>query len=485
MLDYDKIQEYKIILLYLQQIFFLEKMTYSLKKNLIYLLFILPNLLAAQSVNSWLTSADKSKLFQQQAPVKFSNAVSGGSAITIDTNTHYQTIDGFGFSLTEGSAEVISTLVPAKQDSLLKELFDPLNGIGISVLRISIGASDLSPYSYSYDEVPSGSNDAGMTKFSLAGPDSIYLFPMLKKILAINPNIKILATPWSAPRWMKTKFSWIGGSLDGRYYAAYTSYFVKYLDAMKALGIPIWAIAIQNEPENPKNEPSMTITAVQSINFINKNLGPGLKKAGYKTKILAFDHNCDHPDYPISVCNQSPYVDGSAFHLYIGDISILSDVHTATGKDVYFTEQYTASNSVFSVDLAWHMKNVMIGAVNNWARVSLEWNLATNENYGPHTPGGCTTCLGGITINDSTHFTRNVSYYVAAHMSKLILPGARRVGLSNKNEDLLTTACKNADGSTVLIVMNNGPSAGINVAVGEKHLQYTIPANTAASFVWK
>ncbi len=449
------------------------------------LLFYTPLTAMSQPVNSWITTGDQTKLLQKCPAITFSNGTSStGTILTVDTNTIYQEMDGFGFCLTEGSAEVISSLSSSTQDALLNELFNNSTGIGISVLRISIGASDLSSYSYSYDDLTTGT-DVGLTKFSLAGPDLTYLVPVLKKILLINPNIKIMGSPWSAPKWMKTKNSWVGGSLNTNYYAAYAAYFVKYLDAMKALGINIWAVTPQNEPENPNNEPSMTMTSLEQKNFINNNLGPALVNAGYQTKIIAFDHNCDNTSYPIDVCNNSTYVDGAAFHLYAGSISALSTVHTATGKNVYFTEQYTAINSSFAGTLSSMMGNVMIGSTKNWAKIALEWNLATNAQFGPYTPGGCNTCQGAITINNNVNYNRNVSYYIAAHMSKFVKPGARRIHSVSSYSKLQNVAFKNPDGSIALILMNTGTTSRVfNVNYGGKTFSYTLSATSAASIVW-
>ena len=463
--------------------YFIQK-TIALKKQLFLLLLTVPAIVQAQQVNSWITTGDQSKLLQQQAAINFAKGTPKGiTTLSLDTAAFYQTMDGFGYCLTEGSAELFTALTPAAQKSLLNELFSVSNGIGISVLRISIGASDLSSHSYSYDDIDSGT-DVNLSKFSLAGPDLTFVVPILKKILAINPKIKILGSPWSAPKWMKTKNSWIGGSLDTAYYAAYATYFVKYLNAMKALGIDVEAITIQNEPENPKNEPSMVMTAEEQIKFINKNLGPALRTAGLKTKILAFDHNCDNMSYPTDVCNKSTYVDGAAFHLYLGPITMLSTVHKATGKNVYFTEQYTAGGSEFSGTLSWHMNNIMIGATNNWAKMVLEWNLANNAKFGPFTPGGCTTCMGAITVNDSVNYIRNVSYYVTAHMSKFVKSGARRIISSTTDTNLPNVAFKNPDGSIALVVMNNGPTADFNVNFGGKYFSYNLPASSVASIVW-
>ena len=438
----------------------------------------------SQSVTPWLTSGDKTRLLQQQGPVSFSTVASSTNAtIYLYPATTYQNMDGFGFCLTEGSAEAINVLNSTQQTALLNELFDKSTGLGISVLRISIGASDLSSSDYSYNET---ANDVSMLNFSLAGPDMNYLIPLLKKILIINPAIKILATPWSAPRWMKTNGSWIGGSLKTNYYAAYANYFVKYLGAMKSQGITVWGITPQNEPENPNNEPSMTMTSTEEKNFIDNNLGPAITNAGYSSvKIIAFDHNCDNTAYPIDVCNNSSYVDGAAFHLYAGNISALTTVRNATNKNVYFTEQYTASNGSFSGDLGWHLQNVVLGSANNWAKTVIEWNLANNAGIGPHTPGGCTTCLGAITVNNSTSYTRNVSYYIIGQISKFVNPGAIRIGSTVFGSNVSCATFQNLDG-TLASVIYNGNSAAQTVKLVWNSLSftYTVPGSTAATFVW-
>ena len=447
-------------------------------------LFLISELAVSQVVTPWITTGDKSKLLQQQAALNFAiNTSSGGNTVTINPATTYQNVDGFGFCMTEGSAEVISSLTDNQQNVLLNELFDKNTGLGISMLRISIGASDLSSSNYSYNET---SGDTNMANFSLAGPDLTYLIPILKKVLAINPDIKILATPWSPPRWMKSNSSWVGGSLNAASYAAYAIYFVKYIAAMKAQGIAVWGITPQNEPENPNNNPSMVMNSTEEKNFINNNLGPSLATAGYSTvKIIAFDHNCDNTAYPIDVCNNSTYVDGAAFHLYAGNISALTTVKNATGKNVYFTEQYTGFGGSFSGDLGWHMQNVVIGASNNWAKAILEWNVANNSSIGPYTSGGCNTCLGAITINSSTTYTRNVSYYIIGQISKFVRPGATRIGVSSTNSSVTATAFLNTDGTMALVTYNSSSSAqSTKIIVGSSSFTYSVPALSACTFVW-
>lgn len=438
----------------------------------------------AQTVTPWITTGDQSKLLQQQSTVNFgTNSGTNPATVTINPSTTYQTMDGFGYTLTEGSCEVISGMAATQQNQLLNDLYNPSTGLNASVVRISIGASDLSSSSYSYNET---SGDTNMNNFSLNGPDLTYLIPIIKKIKLINPNIKILATPWSAPRWMKTNNSWIGGSLQTQYYAAYAKYFVKYFDAMQAQGISIWGITPQNEPENPHNEPSMLMNSTEQKNFINNQLGPQMAAAGYgNIKIIAFDHNCDNTAYPIDVLNNSGYVDGAAFHLYLGNISAMSTVRNATNKNVYFTEQYTGSNGSFSGDFGWHMQNIVIGSTNNWSKTVLEWNAANNPSLGPRTPGGCNTCLGAVTVNNSTNYTKNVAYYIIGQISKFVKPGAVRIASSSTSGSIFSVGFKNPDGSIALVVYNSGGSSNtIKVVSGSSAFNYAIPASSAVTFNW-
>jgi glucosylceramidase len=441
--------------------------------------------LQAQTVTPWMTKADTTKLLQQQPQVIFAtNTGTNPATVTINTGTTFQTMDGFGYTLTEGSAELISAMSTARQDALLNDIYNPVTGLNANVVRISIGASDLSSSTYSYNET---AGDVNMNNFSLAGPDATYLIPILKKVLLINPNIKILATPWTAPTWMKTSNSWVGGSLKPEYYAAYARYFVKYFDAMKAQGITIWGITPQNEPENGNNTPSMLMNATEQTNFINSQLGPQMNAAGYGSiKIIAYDHNCDHPDYPTAVLNGSAYVDGAAFHLYDqgANVNNMTVVHNATNKNIYFTEQYMGAGGSFYWDFKWHMEKIAIGATKNWAKTVLEWNLANDKTMRPHTNGGCTDCLGALTIKNTTYH-RNTAYYIIGQLSKFVKPGALNVSTTTSlNTDIFTTGFKNPDGSVALIVFNNGIDRTVKIVNGGVAFDYMMPASSAVTFTW-
>jgi glucosylceramidase len=441
-------------------------------------------------VTQVVTYGDRSALFQQLPTTpSFVTGTNGNPNIELVPGTTYQTMDGFGYTLTQGSAYVMMTQLSSTQrTALLTELFDPNNGIGISFLRIGIGATDLSTSAYTYNDLPSGQTDVTMSKFSLNGPDLTYLVPVLKEILAIVPSMKIIATPWSAPAWMKTNNSLSGGNLKVEYYDAYALYFVKYFQAMQAQGIPVYALTPQNEPEHCCNNPAMLMTATEQTNFILK-LAPALQNAGFTPKIIAFDHNCDNTSYPISVLTGSAgaYVDGAAFHLYAGSISALSTVHNTTGKNVYFTEQYTGANGSFVGDLGWHMQNVMIGGTNNWAKTALEWNLANDATYGPHTTGGCTNCLGGVTVNSGT-YTRNVGYYIVAHMSKYIRPGALRSASTSSSRDMICAGFVNnsTNGSSkVLVVYNNSQrNLTFNIKYMGKIAPVTLNKKSVGTYIW-
>lgn len=204
----------------------------------------------------WLTTGNQSTLFQKQASaLAFSSASNSFPMIDVDSAQTFQTIDGFGYTFTGSSAYLIQKMGASERSNLLKELFSS-DGIGVSYLRVSMGASDLSPSVFTYNDLPAGETDTELAKFSLS-KDLEDVIPLLKQVLAINPSIKILATPWTAPVWMKTNSSAIGGSLKPEYYGVYAKYFVKYIDAMKANGITIDAVTIQNEPEHGGNNPSM------------------------------------------------------------------------------------------------------------------------------------------------------------------------------------------------------------------------------------
>jgi len=438
-------------------------------------------------IQVWLTKGDESIKLQQQTPVSFVNNSGDIQNIEIDDTQRFQYIDGFGFTLTGGSVEVINRLSLQKRKALLQELFGhDQNSISISYLRLSIGASDLDSEVFSYNDLPKGETDPSLSKFSLEKDRD--LIAMLKEILAINPKIKIIAAPWSPPVWMKDNGSSIGGSLTREYYDVYARYFVKYIQEMQKEGITIDAITPQNEPLHPGNNPSLLMPSDQQRDFIKHSLGPVFKSERIKTKIVVYDHNCNKPEYAINILNDAEanqYIDGSAFHLYEGDISALSTVHNAfPNKNVYFTEQWTGAKGTFNEDLNWHTKNVIIGSMRNWSKTALEWNLANDPEFKPHTAGGCTECKGAITVSDKENFTRNVAYYIIAHASKFVPANSQRI-FSTEADHLSTVAFKTPAGKTVLIVQNsNSTDKTFNVKYNQKTATVTMPGISTATYIF-
>ncbi|WP_242927561.1 glycoside hydrolase family 30 protein [Pontibacter vulgaris] len=440
-----------------------------------------------EEVALWLTDPAVSILFQQQnTKLAFGAVENQHPTIDIDTTTTYQTIDGFGYTLTGGSAMLINKMSKSARAALLEELFaTDGNNIGVSFLRVSIGASDLDSRVFSYNDLPAGQTNPEMTKFSL-DPDRANLIPVLKEILAINPQIKIMGSPWSPPTWMKTNYNSKGGSLKPEFYDAYARYFVKYVQGMAAEGIRIDAITVQNEPLHPGNNPSLLMPATEQAQFIKKSLGPAFQAAGIATKIIIYDHNADQINYPISILNDPEarkYIDGSAFHLYGGSIDALEHVHQAhPDKNLYFTEQWVGAPGNLAGDLAWHTKNLTIGATRNWCKTVLEWNLAADQNQDPHTEGGCTECLGAVTLNGG--ITRNPAYYIIAHASKFVRPGSVRIG-SNLPGSLPNVAFKTPNGDKVLIVLNEGQAAkNFNIRYKGRIVTTTLNKGAVGTYIW-
>jgi len=452
------------------------KLIYTDMIKFIFTVFFLQTLLlvSAQStkVKYWLTLPNQSALLQEKKlNLQSGKPESKLPVIKLDPSKKFQVMDGYGFTLTGGSAELISSLDSKRKRNLLEELFGSSNSsIGISYLRIAVGASDLSTRVFSYLDLAEEQTDTSLFHFNL-NEDTTHLIPLLQIIKSIRPSIKIMATPWSPPVWMKSNNSSIGGRLKPEYYHTYARYLVKYIHSMEKLGISIDALTIQNEPEHGGNNPSMLMSADEQALFIKDHLGPLFYQQKIKTKIIIYDHNADHPEYPVQVLNDSiarQYIDGSAFHLYAGDINALAKVKNAhPDKHLYFTEQWTGKNGDFGGDLQWHIRNIIIGSALNHCKVALEWNLANDETFGPHTPGGCTECKGALTISNNT-ITRNVSYYIIAHAAKRVVPGSVRIANSTV-QGLPAVSFLTPDKKIVMIVLNESSA--------EKYFQVQLQKN--------
>jgi glucosylceramidase len=438
----------------------------------------------------WMTSGDRSRLLSEQPALGFANASStpGRPAVTINPRQRFQTMVGFGASITDASAWLIQTrLSPSARDALMQELFGRRDGgLGFSFTRVTVGASDFSLDHYSLADKP----DPTLADFSTARMEE-YVFPTVRQALALNPDLKIMASPWSAPGWMKTSGSLIQGQLKSEYYSTYADYWLRYIRSAADHGVPTDYLSIQNEPDfEPDTYPGMRWGPEGRAAFIGRHLGPALASAGLDAKILDWDHNWDKPEQPLGVLADpvaAARIAGVAWHCYAGDVSAQGLVRAAApDKDVFFTEcsggEWAAD---FSDSFSWMMKNLIIGSTEQWARGVLMWNLALDETHGPHA-GGCGDCRGVVTIDKRTGtIERNQEYYAFGHASRFVMPGAARIA-SVEPEGLQSVAFVNPDGQRVLIVLNEGAaSIGFDIVDGDRKVAAELPARTAATYVWR
>jgi glucosylceramidase len=441
-------------------------------------------------VTVWLTDPAHSVFFQQQPEMYLDKGGFSASdpVISMDEKKTFQHVDGFGWALTGGSAQHIMKMSPEARTALLKQLFaTDSDHIGGSYLRVSIGASDLNDHVFSYDDLPAGQTDTALEHFDL-GPDKQEVIPVLKEIIAINPEIKILGSPWSAPAWMKNNHDTRGGSLLPQYYHVYARYLVKYILAMQQQGIGVNAITIQNEPLHPGNNPSMYMPAVAEAAFV-KILGPMIENERLDTKIIVYDHNADRPDYPDSIYRDpeaAKWVDGAAFHLYGGKIEALTPLHDSfPDKNLYFTEQWVGAPGNFAKDIPEHVDKLIVGAMRNWCKTVIEWNLAANSKWEPHTDrGGCDRCLGAVTI-DGDVVKRNPAYYIIAHAAKYVRPGSARIA-TNSDEQLPNVAFRTPTGQAVLIVLNNTEAEkGFTIELRGRRMHAALNGGAVATYVFQ
>jgi len=464
----------------------------------------------------WVTTPDGALRLSDAGAVAFHRGGSANVTISVDPSRTYQRMDGFGASITDSSAAVLSTLDRGSRDRVMAALFSPRSGDGLSLLRQPMGASDfVSGDFYTYDDLPPGQTDYPMARFSIA-PDRAQILPLLRQALALNPALKVIATPWSPPAWMKTNQSLIGGRLidDPAIYAAYARYFVRFVQAYAAAGVPIYAVTPQNEPQNrnPSGYPGMDLPLAQEIKLIEA-LGPALRAARLPTRILGYDHNwSEHPndvastppgedpqtEYPTDLL-RSPaarWVAGIAYHCYSGEPSRQTELHAKfPGTGIWFTECSGSHGptdppaQVFSDTLKWHARNLVLGVTRNWGQTVVNWNLALDPAGGPHN-GGCGTCSGVVTVGPGQTVTANAEYYTLGHLSRFVRPGAVRIastsfGTTGWNGQIMDAAFRNPDGSTALVVHNeNDDPRTFAVAVGGWSFDYTLPGGALATFTW-
>lgn len=423
--------------------------------------------------------------------------------ITLLPDETFQTMEGFGAAITGSTCYNLMKMAPADRKEFLDTTFSPDKGYGFSYVRVAIGCSDFSLSEFTCCD------KEGIENFALTSEDTDYVIPILKEILAINPDLKIMGTPWTPPRWMKVNNltelkpwnKWTSGQLNPKYYADYGEYFVKWIKAFQDNGIKIYSVTPQNEPLNRGNSASMYMGWEEERDFVKNGLGPALKKAGLDTKVFAFDHNYNYDNiasqqgYPTKIyadAEARSYLTGAAYHNYGGSNSELTVVHNATpGMDLVFTETSIGTwndGRNLQKRLIDDMEQVALGTVNKWCKGVIVWNLMLDDERGPYRPGGCSTCYGAVDLNrDNTTMVRNSHYYIIAHMSSVVKPDAVRIGTKGFTATGLTySAFKNPDGSYAVVFSNSG-SQDIRpvIADGTHHFSVTIPANSAVSITWK
>ena len=444
------------------------------------------------AVQPWVTTGDQNKLLSREPVLYLTTQTATSPVIDVDESTRYQAILGFGAAVTDATAYLIQEKMSAEQrEALLQDLFGRGSGIGLSFTRVPMGASDFSLRQYSYDDMPLGKTDSTLAHFSIDA-DRTDKLPVLKRALAINPQLTVMASPWSPPGWMKTTSSLIQGTLLPQWYDSFAQYFVKFIGAYAAEGIPVAAITVQNEPNyEPGDYPGMRLDAPARARVIGDHLGPALAAAGLNTQIWDWDHNWDVPQSPMTVLADAAarrYVQGVAWHCYAGDVGAQAPVHDAyPDKDTYFTECSGGGWATnFGDNLVYYVGTLVIGTTRNWSRAVSLWNLALDENDGPHT-GGCGNCRGVVTLTSTTGmYHRNVEYFALAHASRFVLPGAQRIASTSGFDGIASVAFRNVDdNSKVLIVVNSGTaSRRFGVQSAGKSFSYTLPAKSAATFTW-
>jgi glucosylceramidase len=446
---------------------------------------------AAPVADVWLTTADETNKLAQQPAVTAAGAATGDEVVAIDPSKRFQRMHGFGAAITDASAELLTRLPEKKRSAIMAELFGRKNGgLGLSFTRLTVGASDFSPSHYSYDDTPGNAPDPELKHFSIA-PARQYVLPRVREALAINPDLKVMLSPWSPPAWMKTTKSLVQGQLEPKYYPAFAQYLARTVEGFGREGVPVSMLSIQNEPDfEPDSYPGMRVNPPQRAEIIGRHVGPAFRARGLKTQILDYDHNWDNPEMALAVLadpRARRYVAGVAWHCYEGDVTAQSPVHDAyPDKDAWQTECSGGQwGPKFGETLAWMTDKLIIGVANNWGRGSLTWNLALDPAHGPH-KGGCADCRGVVTIDPATGaITRNVEYYVLGHASRFVLPGAFRIAATKKNAKIEAAAFLNCDGSRVAILHRVSGDGPVTVALAGERYVVPLPAGSVATLRWR
>ncbi|CAN5365160.1 glucosylceramidase [soil metagenome] len=446
---------------------------------------------AGTGVAVWTSSADGARRLEPGPGIALalSSDAPAGATVTIDPRERHQSIVGFGAAMTDASAELFETaMTRSARDRLFAELFGR-DRLGLSFLRVPIGASDFSSTHYSLDDMPVGASDPGLAKFSMAGPMAAQI-PALRAARAINPDLMLMASPWSAPGWMKDSDSLIQGRLRADFYPAYAHYFSRYLAAMARAGVPVRWVSIQNEPHfEPHDYPGLRFDPPARARFIGQFLGPVLAREAKGVGILDWDHNWDQPESPLAVLadpQAARHIEGVAWHCYAGDVAAMEQVRVAhPDKQAFLTECSGGEWTPGWQGLGWMIDNLIIAPSRFGSRGTMLWNLALDTEHGPH-KGGCGDCRAVVTIDRrSGAITRNLEYYVLGHVSRFVRRGARRIA-SSQAGSITNAAFRNPDGSLVLVAHNAGADpARLRVREGARSFSTVLAAGEVGTFLWK
>lgn len=446
---------------------------------------------AGNDVEVMVTMVDETLKGKEMGGIAFDKYVdiNASNVIRIYPDTQYQEMDGFGAALTGSSAYLLKNMSDSERGRVLRELFDPEDGLGISVLRLPIGACDYSLAFYTHCDTPPVDN------FEIHEIDRRDMIPVIKEILKINPDMRFIATSWSAPKWMRTEDRWTGGSGETGIKDAciddFATYYLKFVQAMEKEGIHIGGICPQNEPLSNGNAMSMKMTPAQQISFI-KSLGQKFADNDIDTRIICFDHNWDLNQYVRDVYSDPDayrIVDGAAFHAYGGTLQGQIDIKNEyPDKNIYFTEQSGGGWAPgFSSNLQWWMSNLFIGSVKHGSKCVITWNLMLNENHGPYlTPGAATNCYGLLEVLNDGTYRRYSEYYAMKHM-RVIRNGARIVKTAGYCPSGMSyVAALNPDGSKGMVVYNSSSAdQEVTVSDGQHLFTYSVRGNSVTSFKWE
>lgn len=454
-------------------------------------------------VTIYVTTNTRSQDFKRQATDFSTKSNMSPSTIRLEPGTRYQTMDGFGAAVTGSTCYNLMQMTPANRTKFLKETFSTTEGMGQSYIRIAIGCSDFSLSEYTCCDTP------GIENFGLTSEENDYVIPILKEILEINPDVKIMGSPWTSPRWMKVNNltelkpfnSWTSGQLNPAFYGDYATYFVKWIKAFEQQGIKIYSVTPQNEPLNRGNSASLFMGWEEQLEFVKNNLVPKFREASLQTKIYLFDHNynydnmADQNDYPVRIYDagiDEDIVAGAAYHNYGGNKSELLDIHEKhPERELVFTETSIGTwndGRNLEVRLIDDMREVALGTVNNWCKGVIVWNLMLDSERGPNREGGCQTCYGAVDIDKSNYssITRNSHYYIIGHLSSVVKPGAVRIGTSGFSDPgFFHSAFENTDGTYAFVLLNSSAAARIiTLDDGNHHFSYEVPAKSVISYRW-